>query len=205
MKKFIEKGYNVTGLKEKIDKANIFDREDLLQHLKISKNGNRIPLVLPYNQKAPNVSKILEKHWSTFQVNETMQKSFTNTHIINFKRSKNLRDITGRNIIVNGKVKKQQNIRRTGTWSPCFSSKNTMCCTQVTNNTLLPSCKIRNYFTIYHSLNCKSKYLIYPIECTLCKLKYVGKAETPSNIRINNQISDVFDPNETPTCRHVHQ
>lgn len=82
MKKFIEKGYNVTGLKEKIDKANIFDREDLLQHLKISKNGNRIPLVLPYNQKAPNVSKILEKHWSTFQVNETMQKSFTNTHII---------------------------------------------------------------------------------------------------------------------------
>ena len=47
----------------KIDKASTFDIEDLVQHLKIYKNGNHTPLVVSYNQTAPIVSKIIENHW----------------------------------------------------------------------------------------------------------------------------------------------
>lgn len=46
-------------------------------------------------------------------------------------------------------------------------------------------------FHIYHNLNCKSHNVIYLIECTLCNNKaYVGKSETPSNLRTNNHRSD---------------
>ena len=33
-------------------------------------------------------------------------------------------------------------------------------------------------YTIFHKLNCKSKFIIYLMECTLCKVLYVEKAET---------------------------
>ena len=45
-------------MKEKVDKANTFDKADQFQHPKTFKNAVRILLVLSYNQNAPNVSKI---------------------------------------------------------------------------------------------------------------------------------------------------
>ena len=30
---------------------------------------------------------------------------------------------------------------------------------------------------------CKSEYIIYLLECILCKIQYVGKAETAFNLR----------------------
>ena len=62
MEVFIERGYTAGDLKEQIDKANSFDRANLLNQSKISKNENQIPLVITYNQKAPNISQIIQKH-----------------------------------------------------------------------------------------------------------------------------------------------
>ena len=42
------------------------------------------------------------------------------------------------------------------------------------------------------------------MECTLWKIQYVDKAETPFDIRLNNHRSDVSDPNAIPACRHVY-
>ena len=48
--------------KKEINQGIILDREELIRHPKISKNGNIIPLVLSYNGKAPNLLKTMEKH-----------------------------------------------------------------------------------------------------------------------------------------------
>ena len=40
------------------------------------------------------------------------------------------------------------------------------------------------------------------LECTKCKIKYVGKAETESNIRLNNHQKDVWKPDAIPAIRH---
>ena len=53
-------------------------------------------------------------------------------------------------------------------------------------------------FHIYHNLNCKSKYVIYLLELTECKIQYVGKAETEFNIRLNNHRKDVWKPDAIP-------
>ena len=36
------------------------------------------------------------------------------------------------------------------------------------------------------------------LECTKCKIKYVGKAETEFNIRLNNHQKDVWKPDAIP-------
>ena len=57
-------------------------------------------------------------------------------------------------------------------------------------------------FRIYHHLSCKSKYVIYLLECTKCKIQYVGKVETEFNIRLNNHRKDVWKPDAIPASRH---
>ena len=49
-----------------------FRQKNLLQHPRTSKNENRIQLVLSFNRKALNVSKIMEKYWPILHRNETI-------------------------------------------------------------------------------------------------------------------------------------
>ena len=65
-----------------------FRQKNLLQHPRTSKNENRIQLVLSFNRKALNVSKIMEKYWPILHRNETIQKAFTNTPIVSFNPSR---------------------------------------------------------------------------------------------------------------------
>ena len=57
-------------------------------------------------------------------------------------------------------------------------------------------------FNIFHRLTCKSQYVIYLMECILCKIQYVGKSETPFNLRLNNHRKDVYNPKAIPACNH---
>ena len=41
-----------------------------------------------------------------------------------------------------------------------------------------------------------------PVECSLCKIEYVGEAKTPFDICVNNHRSNVSDPNTFPGCHH---
>ena len=63
-------------------------------------------------------------------------------------------------------------------------------------------------FKIYHRVDCKSSFVIYLLECYICNIQYVGKSETPFNIRLNNHRKDVKNRNAIPACRrfnrHVH-
>ena len=46
-------------------------------------------------------------------------------------------------------------------------------------------------FQNFYQLNCKSKFLVYLMECFFCKTKYLGKDETSLSIHLNNRRSDV--------------
>ena len=43
------------------------------------------------------------------------------------------------------------------------------------------------------------------MECTLCKIQYIGKAKTPFNVRQSNHRSDALDTNAIPACRHSEE
>ena len=57
-------------------------------------------------------------------------------------------------------------------------------------------------FNIFRKLTCKSQYVIYLMECTLCKIQYLGKSKTPLNLRLNNHREDVNNPKAIPACHY---
>ena len=87
---------------------------------------------------------------------------------------------------------------------PRLSKSDDLCFCQLTSAMTFISQQTKRKFKIYHKINCKSEYVIYLMECTLCK-QYVGKAETAFNIRLNNHRKDTMNPNVILACRHFQK
>ena len=123
----------------------------------------------------PNISNIVRKHWNILNISRTLQGLFQEEPITTFKRNRNLKELIGSNCI----------------------------CSQLTSTMTFISQQTKRKFKIYH--NCKSEYVIYLMECTLCNKQYVGKTETAFNIRLNNQRKDTQNSNAILPCRHFQE
>ena len=142
------------------------------------------------------------KHWHLLHINPNLAEIFQNPPILAFRRNKNLRDIIGTKLIENGKVKRKFTNKIQGKCTPCLANNRTLCCKQIVHTTIFRRNQTNKIFHAYHNLNCKSTYVIYLLECTKCKIQYVGNAETEFNIRLNNHWKDVWKPDAIPASRH---
>ena len=190
---FQTRGYNRSLIEQQIDEANLQKREQLLKEKKKGTTTN-IPLSLKYNRTLAKIKETVMKHWHLLHINPNLAEIFQNPPILAFRRNKSLRDITGTKLIENGKVKRKYTNKIRGKCTPCLAKNRTLCFKQVVRTTTFRSNQTNKIFQIYHNLNCKSKYVIYLLECTKCKIQYVGKAETEFNIRLNNHRNDVWKP-----------
>ena len=103
----------------------------------------------------------------------------------------------GTHWIENGRVKKNLKALKEGKCTPWRSKAGNTCCKQVKTTTTFKNQQTKKTWNIFHNTNCKTEYAVYHMECTIYNLQYVGKNETPFNIRLNNHREDVKDPNAT--------
>ena len=115
-----------------------------------------------------------------------------------FKRSRNLQEIIAGHTVRQGKVFKKSLASLNGKSIPYSSTRPLLCCTQILNTQTFMSQQTKRTFNIFHKLTCKSQYVICLMECILCKIQYVGKSETPFNLRLNNHRKDVNNPKAIP-------
>ena len=201
---FIERAYKENILKDQINKVDNIDRKDLLSKKeKIIKD--RIPCLITCNRKLPMMHKIINKHWNVLQINQGLPETFQNNPLVAYKRNKNLQEITGGHTIKNGKVLKVHSKNRKGKCEPCNTSKPSLCCDQVIDTSTFRSYQRQQLYTIFHKLNCKIKFIIYLMNCVLCKVQYLGKAETAFNIRLNNHRKDVNNPKSIHADLHLRK
>ena len=167
---FQKRGHNSSLIEQQIDKANLQEREQLLKERK-KETATNISLSLKYNRTLPKIKEIVMKHWRFLHINPNLADIFQSPPILAFRRNKNLRDIIGTNLIENGKVKRKFTNKIQGKCTPCLANNTNLCCKQVANRTTFRSNQTNRIFQIYHNLNCKSKYVIYLLESTKCKIQ----------------------------------
>ena len=187
---FQKRSYDRSVIEQQINKANLQEREQLLEEKK-KETGTNISLSLKYNRILPQIKEIVMKNLHLLHINPNLSEIFENQPISAFRRNKNLRDIISTKLIENSKVQKKFTNKIQGKCKPCLANNRTLCSKQILHTTTFRSNQTKRIFHIYHNLNCKSKYVIYLLECTKCKIQYVGKAETEFNIRLNNHQKDV--------------
>ena len=203
--KLKDRGYKDEEITTQIKEARSRRREDLLQY-KTKSQSNRIPFILTYYPDLPNAKAAVEKHWQILQINEKMKANFTEKPIMAYRRNRNLGDILGQKTILNNKVVRKGDIsNQSGSCSPCLSRNDNLCCKQIRQTSTFQSRKTKKKYKIFHQVNCKSKFIIYLLECTLCMIQYVGKSEWPMNIRLNKHRNDVFREDAIHVCKHFKQ
>ena len=60
---------------------------------------------------------------------------------------------------------------------------------KINSTTMFSDSKGEHTFQIYHKLDCHAAWVIFMMECKICKLLYIGKSETKCNTRDNNHRS----------------
>ena len=189
---------------EEIQKATNQDRTGYLNKEK-TETGNYLILCVTYNKTLPNIKTILEKHWHILNVNPELKEVFENKPLLAFRKNKNLRQLIGGNTIEKNKKLLTTNKFINGKCSPCFSNSRTLCCKQVTKTEHFESNQTNRTFRIFQKTTCKSNFIIYLLECELCKIQDVRKPETAFNIQLNNHRKDVKDPRAIPVDKHFNQ
>ena len=123
--------------------------------------------------------------------------------MIAFRKGISLKQLIGTNTIHNNeKLKKLKIIIIKCV--PC-NSTHCLCCQQLISTTTFKSNQTNKTFKIYHTVNCKSSFVIYLLERYTCNIQYVGKSETPLNIRLKNHRKDIKNPNAIPAWKHFNR
>ena len=144
----------------------------------------------------------VKKHWDLLKINRYFEQFFTKLPIIAFRPNRNLQDILGKKIIVSNTKQLYQNINQNGYSKSCNSKLNNLCCTQVQSRNIFRNTVTHKTFKIYNKLNCKSKYLIYLMQCVLCNKQHTSKPEIAFNLRLNNHPKNVNKRNSLQADQH---
>ena len=185
----------LTCLLEKVLKLNnfTFDNHNFIQ-VKGTAMGTRA---------APNFANVYmgrfedtfvyRTEWSHYIIQkkrkERLAHIFRERPIIAYRRSKSLRDIlvstklTGRT--------REGHITTMGSCGPCNKPKYSWCVLINKTSTFTGTRLDGKVFDIFHTVNCQSTFVIYIIECRICRLQYVGKSETAFNLRLNNHRNHI--------------
>ena len=104
-------------------------------------------------------------------------------------------------IVDNLVLRKRSN--KLGKCTPCLSQSNNKCCKHIVSTSQFKHRITKREFNIFHNVNCKSKYIVYLVECLKCQGKqYVGKTYTTASQRIYGHRSDAKKINSILIDRH---
>ena len=177
---------NESTVRKQIERVCHLDRSLLLKHCK-PKRKDSIPFSVTYSPVLPNIKEIINKHWFILSIDSSFNEISNNLlPMIAFRKNTILELLIGTNTIRNNqKFLTPTETTTTGQCIPCYTSRS-LCCQQVLKTATFTSTQTRETFTIFHQVTCHSNYVIYLLECVMCKIQYAGKSETSLNIRLNN-------------------
>ena len=142
------------------------------------------PLVTTYNPHTLFISGIANRNWTFLQSKERLAKLFKERPLIAYRRPKSPRDM-----LVSSKLRSKTAKDKANTehgCGPCHKPKCSCCLLIEKTTTFTGTNQADRTFDILHTENCQSAFVIYIIECRICKVQYVGKSETAFNLRLNN-------------------
>ena len=197
----MQRGYTAAEIDNQIDKASKENRENILKY-KEKTHHKPLTIITTYNKTLPNIKSIIEDNWHLLHINPSISKIFTEKPKVAYKRNPNLKQLIGQQRISKNKVYRKPS-HTTGMCKPCTSQHGNLCCTLIKRTSEFTNRLTGKIFQIYHHLTCKSSKVIYLMECTECNNKpYVGKCETPMNLRINTHRADSKKITSIPVDQH---
>ena len=189
---FVACSYDRNKVYEQMQSALAMSQEECLEIRNDREPVNRIHLVTTFNPHITYIAEIANRNWSFLKSKERLARIFDKPPLIAYRRPKSFRD-TLLTSTFKGKPKQDDTNDGCG---PC-GRKGCSWCKKIKLTTTFTDTKGERTFQLCHDLDSHSAWVIYMIECKLCKLPYIGKSETGCNIRFNNDRSHIRNLNDS--------
>ena len=182
---FVACGYAQHKVLHKMQKVLTLTQEEFLQ-TKEREPTDRIPLVITFNPHITFIAEITERNWNFLQSKERLSLIFNKPPLVAYRRPQSLHDRLVRSKFVS---ETPHNLIPKG----CRACERTKCSWRKNLNqtTTFTNPNNKKTFTIFHAADCYSSWIIYIIECNICKLQYIGKSETAFNLQLNNHRNHI--------------
>ena len=170
IKRFVEKCYNESTVRKQIERVGHVDRSSLLKKCK-PKRKDSIPFLVTYNSVLLNIIKIINKDRHILNLDSSFKEVFNSSQLmIAFRKNTSLKQLIGTNTTRNNKrFCTTTQTTTAGEWNPCYTSRS-LCCQQVLKTITFTSTQIRETFITFHQVTCHSNYVLYLLECIMCKI-----------------------------------
>ena len=186
-------GYKHNLIDKGFHRAALITRSDLLKP-KFKPLDKKYPLVLDFNPRLPDISKILKKHIHLISDSPALREIFPKHSIIPaFRRTKNLKEL-----IAPSKFKAYTPPTRT-TDCGFFTCDNKcdLCQNFSTKSINFHSSTTGFTYKIKEKMDCTSKNVVYLVTCTKCNIQYTGSTSTQFKVRFRNHKSSMLTNKKT--------
>ena len=183
-------GYNSRIVEKQFQRAIKTDRMQLLKPKTREKKVD--PLVLDYNPRLPDGSKVIKKHFTVLSESRELNNMFTSKSIIEaYRRTKNLKEV-----LAPSRLRPTQQLREVEnpfSKPGCFKCKGrcNLCDNFLIESDRFWSLATERSYKIKERVGCTSANVIYLISCTKCNLQHVGSTSTQLKVRFRNHKSAI--------------
>ncbi|CAN7976705.1 unnamed protein product [Ixodes persulcatus] len=172
--------YPLRVIDDAIQKAKQLNREDLIANCPPKPDLQRTNLCLTYSTNFPYVNGILRRHYNILEQSERLKRAFPSAPGVVYRRSRNLRDS-----LVNSRLNTSLS---NDECKPC-TKPGCLVCKQMQHTSSASSTQSQFSLKIRGNLTCDSSNVIYLLECSVCKMQYIGQTKTAFRTRFNNHKS----------------
>ena len=197
------RGYSRRFLKKEINRVRNIPRQETLKPRPQNNDSVQTPFVITYTPALPNVSTVIRKNVNILQSSTRCKQTFPSPPIVAY--SPNLRDLLVKST-VRGRItppKPPSGI------SKCRHPRCLTCPFLQQGQLKYTFSTTREERRITDSLSCKSKNLIYLIECKKCGKQYIGETKRQLNERFGEHRRSILNHNQiinpTPISEHFNQ
>ena len=194
----LHRGYKPSFVQDQIDRASHIRREDALTPRTRTCHNKRVPLVVTYYPNLPNLTALTKNNLPVLHASSRLKKAIPGQPLIAYRRPKNLRDL-----LVKAELKPAGLQPASGS-SPC-GTRCCLTCSHIQTGTTFRSATTNQAFNVRATATCKTRNVIYLIDCRKCRKQYVGETQNPLHIRLNGHHNDIAHKRtEKPVASHFN-
>jgi len=197
-----DRGYTDFKIDPAIAKALKIPRTQALKKVNKDAISERPIFAVKFDPRWPSFTNIMAKHWrSMICQDQHLKEVFESPPLIAYKRQRNIKDNLIRAKVAN--PPKERPLRENCGMKKC--GKECTACPYIQEGKFV---KIngQTQWKINKRVNCESKNLIYMIECSECKLRYIGETKRTLKERLSDHRGYVFkEKTDQATGLHFNQ
>ena len=184
--KLCNRGYPKSLVESVTKKVSAIPREQTLRYTKRPNNADRVPFVITHNPSHPPLAKWLKDLMPSLHTSRRMKLAMPKPPIVGERNSSNLR-----RMLMPSRPPAKKTQQEPGCFK-CEATRCVLCEKHLMETKTFTSTRTGHTYHIREQVNCKSKNVIYLVDCAKCReVQYVGETGQTVSKRFHGHRSDI--------------